>query len=216
MGIINTIKLFHFKAFKDEVIFKFEGKNSLIFGENGSGKTSLFEAFKLLFFYKKLERSKIAQSDTPEDENAKRNQLYESYRNAYDTSVDFSIQINGLDYTNLIRDDFRVFLVTLDDFNLYDDCILLDEIMERLFFDFNECTPKELLKIICEDLESAVNQALNNQFHETVQIRIDNSDHFRCVLCDLDGKMVYGTNIGHYFNEGKVHLILIVIYIVAP
>lgn len=215
MGAIDSLELFHFKAFESGVKFQFGGKNSLVFGENGSGKTSFFEALKLSFFYNKLESSKISSSDTPEDAKAKRNQLYESYRNASDTSVRFSIKINGNDHTVLARDDYQVFLVTHDDFNLHGDCILLEEILGHLFFDFNGSTPKDLLQTICEDLESAVNAALENQFSETVRVAIDKGDRFRCVLSDLDGHLVYGTNISHYFNEGKIHLILIIIYINA-
>lgn len=215
MGAIDSLELFHFKAFESGVKFQFGGKNSLVFGENGSGKTSFFEALKLSFFYNKLESSKLSSSDTPEDAKAKRNQLYESYRNACDTSVRFSIKINGNDHTVLARDDYRVFLVTHDDFNLHGDCILLEEFLGHLFFDFNGSTPKELLQTICEDLESAVNAVLENQFSETVRVTIDKGDRFRCILSDLDGHLAYGTNISHYFNEGKIHLILIIIYINA-
>ena len=141
MGAIDSLELYHFKAFEDDVKFKFEGKNSLVFGENGSGKTSFYEALKLAFFNDKLESSKISSFDTPEDANAKRNQMYESFRNANDTSMRFTIKINGDDYTVLARNDYRVFLVTHADFELHDDCILLEETLGRLFFDFNVETP---------------------------------------------------------------------------
>ena len=215
MGAIDSLELSHFKAFENEIKFQFEGKNSLVFGENGSGKTSFYDALKLAFFNDKLENSKISSSDTPEDANAKRNQMYESFRNANDTTMRFSIKINGNDYTALARNDYRVFLVTHDDFVLQSDCILLEEIFGRLFFDFNEDTPKDLLQIICDDLESAINTTLENQFSETVRVSINKGDDFRCVISDLDGHLAYGTNISHYFNEGKIHLILIIIYINA-
>lgn len=215
MGAIDSLELYHFKAFEDDVKFKFEGKNSLVFGENGSGKTSFYEALKLAFFNDKLESSKISSFDTPEDANAKRNQMYESFRNANDTSMRFTIKINGDDYTVLARNDYRVFLVTHADFELHDDCILLEETLGRLFFDFNVETPKGLLQMICDDLEYAVNTTLENQFSETVRVSIDRGEGFRCILSDLDGHLAYGTNISHYFNEGKIHLILIIIYINA-
>lgn len=215
MGAIDSLELYHFKAFEDDVKFKFEGKNSLVFGENGSGKTSFYEALKLAFFNDKLESSKISSFDTPEDANAKRNQMYESFRNANDTSMRFTIKINGDDYTVLARNDYRVFLVTHADFELHDDCILLEETLGRLFFDFNVETPKDLLQMICDDLEYAVNTTLENQFSETVRVSIDKGEGFRCILSDLDGHLTYGTNISHYFNEGKIHLILIIIYINA-
>ena len=108
-----------------------------------------------------------------------------------------------------------MFLVTHADFELHDDCILLEETLGRLFFDFNVETPKGLLQMICDDLEYAVNTTLENQFSETVRVSIDRGEGFRCILSDLDGHLAYGTNISHYFNEGKIHLILIIIYINA-
>lgn len=205
--------LSHFKAFDSEVKFHFEGKNALVFGENGSGKTSFFEALKVAFFYNRLERSKIQASDTPEDAREKRSQLYESFRNANNKSIRFSIKVNDADHTALARNDYKVFLVTHDDFNLQNNCILLDETLDRLFFDLDGFTPKDLMQTICDDLEKAVNDALEKQFSETVRIAIDKGDHYRCVLSDLGGLLEYGKNLGHYFNEGKIHLILIIIYI---
>lgn len=214
MGAIDLFELSHFKAFEDGGKFQFKGKNALVFGENGSGKTSLFEALKMSFYHERLENTIVFASDTPEDAHEKRRQLYESYRNAK-TSARFAININGVDYTTLVRDDFKVFLITHDDFNLKDDCILLEELLGRLFFDYGEMTPGELMHTICDDLEIAVNKSLEEQFSESVKITIDKGDRFRCVLSDLEGRLVYGTNLSHYFNEGKIHLILIIIYINA-
>ena len=213
MGTIDSLVLSHFKAFESEVKFQFDGKNALVFGENGSGKTSFFEALKVAFFYDRLERSKILASDTPEDAREKRSQLYDSFRNANNTSVRFSIKVNGDDHTSLARNDYKVFLVTHDDFNLQDDCILLDRALDKLFFDLDGFTPNDLMQTICNDLETAINNTLEKQFSETVRVTIDKGDHYRCVLSDLGGRLEYGKNLGHYFNEGKIHLILIIIYI---
>jgi chromosome segregation ATPase len=46
---MNSIEIRKFKAFKDKIIVNFENKNLLIYGENGSGKTSIYEAIKLVY-----------------------------------------------------------------------------------------------------------------------------------------------------------------------
>ncbi len=46
---IKKLRLQNFKAYKDATEFDFEGNNVLIFGTNGSGKSSLYKALKLLF-----------------------------------------------------------------------------------------------------------------------------------------------------------------------
>ncbi|ASI99309.1 AAA family ATPase [Thermococcus celer] len=46
---IKTLKIKNFKGFANEIEIDLKGKNLVIYGENGSGKTSLVEALKLLF-----------------------------------------------------------------------------------------------------------------------------------------------------------------------
>ena len=44
MKKIYKLAIKNFKAFQDEEIFAFKGKNVLVYGSNGSGKSSLFWA----------------------------------------------------------------------------------------------------------------------------------------------------------------------------
>lgn len=212
MGTINTFELSHFKAFDAPVEFKLQGKNALIFGENGSGKTSVYEGLKMAFFHDRLEATAIPASATPEDANAIRTRLYESYRNARSNTV-FSLKIDGSSYEMLNQDSYKVYLLTHDDFELKDGSIILQKLLERAFFIFAPETAASFMGMFCDDLEAAVNNSLQHEFSETVRIRIEKGDGYRCVLTDLDGKLSYGTNLNLYFNEGKIHLILIAIFI---
>lgn len=47
---MKTLFLRNLKAFDNEFTLETEGCNVLIYGENGAGKTSLFEGFKLFYF----------------------------------------------------------------------------------------------------------------------------------------------------------------------
>lgn len=46
---ISNLKLKNFKGIKNLEI-NFEGKNANIYGKNATGKTTVFDAFKWLFF----------------------------------------------------------------------------------------------------------------------------------------------------------------------
>lgn len=59
---INSIALTNFRAFRGQHKFDFEGKNVLVYGENGSGKTSLWSALDL-FFASSLAKSKEASQE---------------------------------------------------------------------------------------------------------------------------------------------------------
>ncbi len=46
MSKITSIKIENFKFFKEELLEIKDGKNLLIYGENGSGKSSFYHAVK--------------------------------------------------------------------------------------------------------------------------------------------------------------------------
>lgn len=212
MSKINTLELTSFKAFRDRLVLSLDEKNVLLFGENGSGKTSIYEALKFAFFHEKIERKTIPASTQPEDVIEKKRELYDSYKNVNATNP-FTIQINGTNHDVIVRDNYQVFLINYDDFTLPNDCIVLEDILYNLYFDFNGHTPSSLLQLLGTELETAVNKTLNEQFSESIQVEFDKGDKYRCILSDLDGSLKYGTNISHYFNEGKIHLVLLIIYI---
>lgn len=212
MDTIQIIEIANFKAFENSIVLPIDGKNSLVFGENGSGKTSLYEAFKVSFFDEKIKKKTVSSSTTPEDEKEILAKLYDSYNNAKN-KVKFTIKINGVDYGSLPRDKYNVFLLTHSDFELQNDCIKLDSKLEELFFDHGDLSISSLLNDLSDELETDVNKALEEQFSETIKISIDKGDNYRCIINDSQSQLKYGTNLSHYFNEGKIHLILIVIYL---
>lgn len=65
---MEKLEINHFKAFGSRIAFilSTQRKNLLLYGENGAGKTSVYEALKLLFFRKRLLKGKITIGGTPE------------------------------------------------------------------------------------------------------------------------------------------------------
>lgn len=212
MERINTFTIEKFKAFDEKIEFLFENKNALIFGENGSGKTSFYDAMKMAFFNKRLENDKIPASKTPEDRNEMLRQLYESYCNAKNKQP-FLLTINGTSYKDLNRENYKVFLLTYKDFKLGTDELLLRDKLDKLFFDYGDYNLDYLLNTFSEDLIEEINKTLENNFSESISIRTDKSDRYRCTLIDKNANLEYARNLSHYYNEAKIHLILLIIYI---
>lgn len=52
--MIDRLNLEHFKAFKEPAELVAGGKNVLIYGENGAGKSSLYQALKIIFHRKRI------------------------------------------------------------------------------------------------------------------------------------------------------------------
>ncbi len=62
---MKNLKLKNFKAYREEFeelpdkVLKIDNNNLLLYGENGSGKSSIYEAIKVIFFKNKLERQSL-------------------------------------------------------------------------------------------------------------------------------------------------------------
>lgn len=59
------LEIERFKAFNEKIEMDIGDKNLAIYGENGAGKSSLYEALKIIFFKSRIEQS-IVNAPTPE------------------------------------------------------------------------------------------------------------------------------------------------------
>ncbi len=70
---IQNIKIEKFKGFSDTVeINDMADKSLLIYGENGSGKSSLYEALRLTMYYNRLYRNAVDGAIDSADEIIRR------------------------------------------------------------------------------------------------------------------------------------------------
>ena len=53
---MEALKITNFKAHQDLEEIKFNQKNFLLYGDNGAGKSSIYEALKLCFFKDRVEK----------------------------------------------------------------------------------------------------------------------------------------------------------------
>ncbi len=92
---LHSIELQNFKAFPNDEIIKFSGRHALVFGVNGSGKSSIFWALYTALqcsSKKPNEQKKYFERLVP---------LSESLRNVYqDDAVDSFIHLNFKERTN--------------------------------------------------------------------------------------------------------------------
>ena len=78
--MINKLKLEHFKAFREPAELVLDGKNVLVYGENGAGKSSLYQALKIIFHRKWIFDSQIAPTVTdPLDRRNAEKDVLEQY-----------------------------------------------------------------------------------------------------------------------------------------
>jgi len=206
---MNNLNIEHFKVYKNAISIDFtrNRKNLLLYGENGSGKSSIYEAIKIIFFKNKLEQE-IHTPLVPEEEETIKAEFWSKYNNNQ-TSESFKITLNQVDYTGFDSSNYQVFMIAMDKF-CFQDRIRLDELLNN-DFDLNIENIDELCQDKYETIQDSVNEKLKEFREENIEITIDNEDDFSIKIKDKVRKLDYKDNLSSYFNEAKLNLIVLLL-----
>ena len=203
---MRKLKIKYFKAYKEEIYidFKHDKKNLLLYGENGSGKSSLFEAIKVIFFRDKL-KELITDASTPEEEESNRNEFWKQYNNRQSLE-DFQIVVN--EESPFDSSNYQVFMIAMDRV-CFQDRIELDNLLKMFNLHINN------IDILCfekyQTIEENVNNQLKNFKEDNIEIMIDNEDDFSIKIKDSIRGLDYKDNLSQYFNEAKLNLIILLL-----
>ena len=207
--MINKLTVANFKAFGQEVnVLLGNNKNLLLYGENGAGKSSLYEALRVVFFKERIE-SKIT-ANTPEDRSQLLQETWSEYNNKV-TNQDFSIKVNDTDYSTFDVSNYQVFMISMEELYI-ENKINLKNLLETFCFNIAD------IDALCSNQYSIIEQAVNNalvSFKETVTIQIDQQDDLAIKIIDPLKNIERKVGIKSYFNEAKLNLIVLLILINA-
>jgi len=213
---MNTIELEHLKAFESPCTVQLDGNNAIFFGENGSGKSSLYDAIKLCFHRQKIFNTLIPASVVlPADRSARENDILNSYNHQKNPLVSFSLVLNGISYTTYPTADYDVNLIDAEDIEPR-DILEVDTLIQKAFI--NIANAVQYVNENKGDLESLLNSYLNNDFHEphiTLSLAFVNS-HWRVALQDTSRMLSpVSENLRSTFNEAKLRIINLLILTIA-
>lgn len=202
--MIKTIKINNFLAHEDLAEINLEnGDNFLLYGNNGAGKSSIYEALKLCFFRERLENEFVLPDvKTIEDRNQAINDFYMSY-NKKRAKENFEIKINNIPFKYF---DSRNCSSYMADINLImvDKSFKLEDIIKKTYLcdcNFNEV----ILKI--DDIQKKSNDFLE-YCREDIKLKIDQKDDYYIKVANSKRSIEYTKEIRRYFSEGKVNLII--------
>lgn len=211
-GKIESLRIEKFKAFKGGASFDLDKLNLLVYGENGAGKSSVYDALKLAFFYRRIE-SEHRVGVTPEEQRA---QLASYLSNRYDHRGEsgFSIWINGQGYLDFINQadfqDYHVSMICNSDIQV-GNYISYKELLEKVYIhgDVHALQDDEdLTEIIAEDVNKDLKEAFKE---ENVTVAISRENDLKCGLKGLWSEETYIETIRDYFNEAIINLIVLVL-----
>ncbi len=198
------IELNNFKAHQNLLIeLTSQNNNLLLFGENGAGKSSLFDALKLVFFYQRLIDS-LPEHNTQEETQQEIADYLRKFNNTI-TQNSFEIKINDTDYKDFSSNNHNVFMLNLND-TYINNYIDLNMLINSVFF-----TPFEYITKI-ENIKNEANNILSF-CKETVKIEIDTIDNNAIKLTDTNRNLNSIKNVKEYFNEGKLNLVILSIFL---
>lgn len=205
---MNKLELKNFKAHK-ELKISFDNKNFLLYGDNGAGKSSIYEALKLVFYKDRVEKD-IPKANTEEVMKQNQENFYAQYNNK-NTPNDFTITFNTTPWKNVPRNTYDAYLLTLEDM-YFERTLDLKTLLERVFFPSHN-VEKFKRDILWGDtitlIQTKANEFLRFCQEETTQITIDTMDNDTVRVSDTMRGLENTKEIKKYFNEAKINLVIL-------
>ena len=203
---MKVLEISKFKAFKELLEIEISESNLLLYGENGAGKSSIFEAFKVIFFYERLE-NELPNVNTPEDFEEHKKNLWASFNNS-NLNEDFTIKINGDDYRSFDKSAYQVSMISLSELQISGKINLVD-LINKFYINIG-LSAHEFSSIMFTTVEEEVNKSLAN-FGEDIKIKIDAQNYYDITFIDTNRKLERTGDIKKYFNEGKINLVVLLL-----
>ena len=208
---MRTLLLNNFKAFNNEFTLETEGRNVLIYGENGAGKTSLFEGIKLFYFKKRLLIERVAPNVVGQARTYEERLVLDEFKNDDNAGVEVKVDEESF-YTHLASDDESVFLVSYLNITK-SDTICIEDLINDAYFSKIDSHSHWLSQDFIDLIVDSVNMDLTNFFWmEDVKIHSTN-DKGECSIKNFQNKIPKSKELHKFFNESIIHVVKFIILI---
>lgn len=208
---MRSLYVENFKAFRMPISLSCPNQeNILVYGENGSGKSSLFDAFRLFYFRDRIFNERIPAyiiEGREEEETA----VIESFRfNGVNCTL--TLRIDNESYsTYLPSDDEQVFLISysnLHSVNEADDVINISRLVKESYLkcesNVGDWLDEEAERLIID----GVNKALKDIFYmDDLVLAASHTDDGNCTLELKNRVQAKKEHLSRYFNEASLHLV---------
>lgn len=221
---MEKLEIKHFKAFGSLLTISPTAtkKNVLLYGENGSGKSSVYEAIRLAFYRDRLLQDIISAGAEPDQVRAETENYYGSYTHKLtpgSVAPDIEVKINNTDFKVFSATDYNCFM--LEDADLQS---VTQEVEGGVIKTYNKINLKEILRKpffpdfdldqLCinetSDIIDAVNDALEHNFYEDLRIGKENDKYDIYLKVDSQHlRECFGIN--RVFNEARLRLVVLLI-----
>lgn len=214
--MINKLKLEHFKAFREPAELVLDGKNVLVYGENGAGKSSLYQALKIIFHRKWIFDSQIAPTVTdPRDRRNAEKDVLELYNYQLTPLTDFTLEIDNADYKAYTPSGIDVSMISRDDIHA-EDVIDVVKLLQKSIVGIAD--PEKFVTDKKKTIEDLLNLFLKEYFYEeklTVELTYSRPNWLLTVKDSSRDNRGRNEKLTEYFNEAKLHIIKLLLLLTA-
>lgn len=212
---MQNLTVENFKAFREKLELKCPNEeNVLIYGENGSGKTSLYEAFHLYYFKDKIFRERIPPN-VVEGRADEEDAVVETF--SFDRTNDAMVlSIDGDDYTGFVpTSEEQVFLISYSDLypqNENEDHICIKKMLEKACYRYEACMVNWFDSVVEQEIVSNTNKILEEVFYiKGLKLKVSQTGDDICTLENKDHIQSKKECLSRYFNEAILHLVRFVV-----
>lgn len=207
---MKTLFLRNFKAFDNEFTLETEGCNVLIYGENGAGKTSLFEGIKLFYFKKRLLIERVAPNVVGQSRTDEERLVLDEFKN--DDNADFEVEVDGESFDTHLASNDSVFLVSYLNITK-SDTISIEDLINDAYFSKVDSRSHWLSQVFINLIVDCVNMDLKNFFWmDDVMIHSTN-DRGVCSIENFQNEIPKSKELHKFFNESIIHVVKFIILI---
>jgi len=193
---MQQLQIKSFKAHKDLEI-PLNDKSFLLYGDNGAGKSSIYDALKIVFFKDKIEEGIEVNEYAEEVTQADTEEFFAQFNNST-LNDNFELVVNDGSFN---PNEYQLFMLNLEDTE-FEKYLSLLNLIEKIYFDIDSGVIARY-----QEIETKANQLLEN-FKEEIVIRIDNLDNYSIKITDNERKLFDKKDIKRYFNEAKLNLVV--------
>ena len=204
------LKISNFKAFGDEeVVFGSKSDNGrpmniLCYGENGAGKSSVYEAIKYVFHRLRIERERVpAHLTGVARQNAER-QILIDYKNKTSANP-VSIIINNQDMADFNTTGYNVYMIESHDL-IERDHIDIRELLKSMYLathQIDQEVTEDFFVLVLDE----TNRVLKDNFYEDIQLSRSLKNPYFVTIDDDKQNLHYDEDLHIHFNEAKLHLV---------
>lgn len=210
--MFKKIKITHFKAFERNFSIDFNKKNFLAYGDNGSGKSSLYQALILALDYNRFKRE--ATEGFNEDDERYQTELISALNEKFLCQYgdgDFHVELDDIPFDSFDSSGINVFCIDSRQLECSKEINLQHLLMQVHCHCRTYDGVEHFLQVQGELLLTNANNVLRDVLFEDVVL--GKKDDYSITMHDVIRNFTKDKLFDSYFNESKIHLVKLVLLI---